>query len=494
MKGLRRIMLLRILLFSAATLLTIVSGFILVRRLDQLSYAAYQSLNKRASMIVLSVYVLYSLWIYRDVVVGRPGVYTAGLLLGVMSGAGVGLLGGATVYGLTGSLVGGLLAFVAVLFYSLWVNTGNMLDALRPVRIGVSRLLTRLTYSTLIVVTVYLLHLQLAGALASLALGYAAGLVLNVSWMRGRIPRSGLGDAVRLIVRVWAPRAKASIYMFLRSLLLSLDVFILLPLAGPGLVAAYFAYRIVSGMVYDAFNSAFSVLHRAGLKGSELSRLLKALRLAMAFPVVVLVYSAVYRVHVAYLVGTRYLWASPALILVNAAALVNLLHSGLTNAVLGFVREESVEEEGRIIGWMSKLFLYPAIFYILATLAAGLLSRLGALDTYRTLLFWLVGALVSRVLDHAVMPLFPSKVRGLSYKAMVREAYVPVGLYIVLALIASLAAPPPGPPVVRFIPEALKLGVGGSEALAIYGLLLLVFDADMRGLMGSVLRAGLRRA
>ncbi len=482
----RRILFLRTILYMLAAITSILSGFILVRRLSILDYAVYQTVNKRVRNYVQAASVTLQIWFFRDSLRSIPGTLEIGFLAGSLLGAVGGVIAGALVYGLTHSTAAAALAFTAMLAYSLWQIYWFMLDSLRPVRVGVVRLITRLSYGALVLALVYYLGRGLIGALASLTLGYLLGLALILASLRGRLVRaSSIRSAIETMRHIWGGRVRASLYRFLRLLLKSLDVMLAIPLAGSLVVAAFFAMNVIGGIIYESFLAAMSFLQSAGLRGAEKSQSYRALRLSLLIVTPLLTYASIYHVHIAYLINPKYAWASPLILIVSAAVLLDVTAAGIKNILLGEIRGLPLLEEARVIGSFYKRIMLPSPIY-LGVLLTLLLATRG--NPYHAAIAWALSLLAYMVLDTLLTITFRSPYNTVSPRECVSEVYKPFTLYLAAAIVASLLSPPSQPPSPHFISEVLILLRPGLQALALYAAIILVVSGEARQTLRQAIR------
>ncbi len=392
-----RIILLRTFFFLLGAVLTIVSGIVIVRKLTVNEYAIYQIVNKRLALMAMGVIQIIDLWIFRDVARLFKGSLLASLKVGLLVGTLLSAVSGVYIYDISRDHIVSIMSATAILTYTMWLISINILDAVRPVMVSIQRLLTRLTYVGLVVLLVYLLARGLIGSLTALITGYAVGVVLTYFWTKKRIEFK-LEDVASVSIRelLDLERIRAGVYRGLMMVFASLDAVLVLKFLGSLVVSAFFVLRLVMSILSESVNISLRYLQYAGLKGDMAKNLLFLLRIELAIVVGPLVFIAYYNDHTIYVLNPSYIWIAPLIVIVSIESIVRLLTSGVMNILLGEIRSRDVEEAYyirkyfRIRFWLTIMY----IIYVAVLAYAYVQGSLQGTD-YSFIKLWISGSLVA---------------------------------------------------------------------------------------------------
>ncbi|GAB6148576.1 hypothetical protein JCM10135_11180 [Stetteria hydrogenophila] len=333
----------------AALLASAAASLVLVRRLDPASYAAFQTLTRRVSLVAGFFIGVFGFWAYRYTAQGVEGAVGAGVLVAALAGVIASAAGFAVAGWLGLGLPASLLASAALGAFTAYQGLLNLVNAARPLRHPVLQLFYRVFYSLCVILLVYYLGGGLAGALASVALSASAAAVLAARWLRGRLERlrGGLRGYLAL-VREWAKGSSASLPSSLARLVNALDVAIAYPLGGGLVVAAYFAVRAPFTLAVEAVAAASVYLTGFLLGGGRVESAVGTLRLTLIPAAFISGYALANAGPVLYLLNPGYSWASRALRLTAAAAYLDVLSKVLLNILGGTVGGRVRESMGEL--------------------------------------------------------------------------------------------------------------------------------------------------
>jgi hypothetical protein len=347
-------------------LITAAASLILVRRLDPIAYAAFQTLTRRIVVIARFPLGVLGFWIYRYVAQGVKGSMGAGVIVSIATGAFSAMIGFLAAWWLRLKTETAMLASAALGVFLAYQGLLNIVNAARPLRHPLVVFTYRLLYSLGAVILVYFLHNGLEGALASLAVAAMAAALLSAAWLRAKTYTQPLPLREYLaLIAEWIRGSSASIALTLGMLIASLDAIVAYVLSNESVVAAYFVARIPFSLVIDAFSIASMYLAGFLLSGGDVRDAALSTRLTLLMVAFVSGYLAANPASMIYLLNPSYHWASNAIAVMAIAAYLDVLSRGLLNTLTGTIKGRVAESVGqlRVIGL--KLTLANVLYLLL---------------------------------------------------------------------------------------------------------------------------------
>ncbi|ALL01983.1 hypothetical protein Pyrde_1940 [Pyrodictium delaneyi] len=471
--------LIRGLLYAVALLVNAVASVVLVRRLGVQDYALYQTVMKRVTRYAAGLPGLYGLWLYRYTVQGVRGAAATGLLLSLASGLVAAVVGYSAAAQLGAQPGTALLAAFASAAMVVWTGVRVAVDAARPLRVAMAVLMQRLLYSILVLVLVYFMRLGVGGAFAAPAASYTAVTILGLLWLRSRgvLVWPGLRRVLG-IAWEWMRRAYVTAIGNAAVVLHALDVVVAYALSSSGVVAAFFAITNIFMLVTEAARNSFVYLQGFVLSTRDYVSAANAVRIAALLASPLLVYAAVYPLHLVYLLNPVYSWAAPAAPIAAAASLTLMIAMGVFNLLAGLVEEDG-RSGRRLAGLYSVLLVASAGYLVL--LGAGLLlagTRRGEA------IAWALAFLARSLIILILLAVYaPQSIRSVLYRPLLWGLIV----YPLLAVLAALVFPPRSAPSPRFWETFWAVAPSAAGALLLYVALVLFVDVWARGLARAAL-------
>lgn len=489
-----RIILLRTFFFLLGAILTIVSGIVIVRKLTVDEYAIYQIVNKRLALMAMGVIQIIDLWIFRDVARLFKGSLLASLKIGLLVGTTLSVVSGIYIYDISRDIIVSLMSATAILTYTMWLISLNILDATRPVMVSIQRLLTRLTYVSLVILLVYLLAKGLIGSLTALITGYAVGVVLTYLWTKKRIEFK-LEEVTSVSIRelLNLERIKAGIYRGLMMIFGSLDAVIVIKFLGSLVVSAFFVLRLIMSILSESVNISLRYLQYAGLKGNRAKNLLFLLRMELAIVAGPLVFIAYYNDHTIYVLNPSYIWISPLIVLVSVESVVRLLTNGVMNILLGEIKSRDVEEAYYIQRYFRIRFWLTIMYIIYVVVLAYAYTKGLLLDTdYSFIELWILGSLVTWI-GHLVSYMTVEEFRKrLPLRLLSSNVLGYLLLYVVAAIVIVQFIGPGSAPSPYFWEEVSILLKPAIIYYTIYLAIIVVLDQEIRKTISLVIKEKMR--
>lgn len=480
-----RIMVIRILFFFLSAIITIVSGMILVRKLSLAEYALYQVINKRFTLITLGIINVIDIWIFRDVARLYKRSLLASIKIGFLSGIVLAILTYSYVNTISEDFIISTLSGLAIFIYSLWLVALNVLEATRPVIVSIHRFATRSIYVILIILLVYIFKEGIFGALSSLLTGYFLGVILAYYWIKKRVDIS-LSEVHSTNIRELLDRNRITTGVFrgLIYILSGLDVIVVLNFIGNIVVSAFFVLKLIHGIILEAFNSSFRYLQYAGLKGESASNLISLLKLVLAIVIGPLAFMSIYSIHVIYLLNPQYEWIAPLVWLISIQVTMDLLSSGLSNILMGEIRERGSSEAYSLKSYFRARFIVTLLYLGYVLLLVGLdKSNLISMDGYTFMILWLLGLLLfsfGNFISYYAVKWFRSI---MPMKTIARNIISYIVMYSIVGVLISIVIGPRSSPSVFFWKE-LSILIGPALVFyIIYLLLVIFFDKDIRNII-----------
>jgi hypothetical protein len=469
---------LRTVLTFLALLVTAASSIVLVRKLDPASYAAYQSLTKRATRYAYPVYGVFAGWIYRYAAQRVPGTISATICV-----AGAASLAGSLAAVVVSAKLGlhaasVVSALLALGLYTAFAVLQIPMNAVRPVRFSVATLAYRLMYSSLVVLLVYLAGAGLLGALLSVVVAASVGVGLQLLWLRG-LDSFGGGCPTGLL-KEWLRGVHVTLLGVLASLVASLDIAAAYPLAGSTVVAAYFASIALLALFREAVGTGIGYISAYVLGGGSSQTALSALRLSLLATASLVGYALAYPDHLIHLLNPQYAWASAAVRVASAAVYVGLLASGYISLATGLIRGR-VEETSRELAKINAAILLSQAFYLVLVVMGLYVLEDPALETA----WWASSLLLSSIVTASVGLLYLS---GDARSGALDVAKWSV-VYLAAALASAAVAAPRLAPQRRFWDEVVVLIPSVAVHLTLYVLIVAGLDAFARKVLRRVPQA-----
>jgi hypothetical protein len=247
----------RTLIFLLSAILSSLTGFIIVRKLDPVSYAAYQSFTKRVIQYIAMTTVFYEIWLYRDFIRRVSGFRKTVKLYAIIAGIVGGSSGFLLVYWISQDVIAGMLALLAGSILGVRSPYMLALDAVRPLRAPTIRVIQRSLYFLLAILLILYLKLGLNGALLSFLAGVSAGFVLTLRWLAEHpswVEHEKGGRSFSLLKL----RLKASIARMFSYFIPNVDVPLAYYITGnPLLISAFFAARLIPFTLLDIVRNMF---------------------------------------------------------------------------------------------------------------------------------------------------------------------------------------------------------------------------------------------
>ncbi|MEB3760043.1 MAG: hypothetical protein GSR81_04255 [Desulfurococcales archaeon] len=480
-----RIMVIRLLFFFLSAIITVISGMILVRKLSLAEYAVYQVINKRFTLITLGIINVIDIWIFRDVARLYKKSLFASIKIGFLSGILLAILTYLYVNTINGDSIVGILSAFAIFIYSLWLVALNVLEATRPVIVSIHRFVTRSIYVISIILLVYILKEGIFGALSSLLMGYFIGVILAYYWIKKRVDiRLSEVHSTNIRDLLDKNRITTGIFRGLIYILSGLDVIVVLNFIGNIVVSAFFVLKLIHGIILEAFNSSFRYLQYAGLKGESASNLISLLKLVLAIVIGPLAFMSIYSTHVVYLLNPQYEWIAPLIWLISIQVTMDLLSSGLSNILMGEIRERGSSEALSLKMYFRARFIVTLSYLCYVIVLVGLdKSNLIAIDRYTFMILWLLGLLLSsfgNFISYYAVKWFRSI---MPLKTIARNILSYIAMYSVVGLLLSFVIGPRSSPSVFFW-EELSILISPALIFYIFYLLLIIFfDKDVRNII-----------
>ncbi len=477
-----RIVVLRLVFFTISALMTVITGLIIVRKLGVEDYAIYQSVNKRLVPILSGILGLIDLWLYREAARKVRTIFAAGTYASLVIGLIGFVIGGVFVYSLTSNVMLASLAGSTLLAFSLWLAYTRMLDATRPVKVSLQKVITRLVYLVLVILLVYLYRMGVFGAFISLFMGYLLGAILSVVWIL-KVIKPKREDFLKPTLRLLYGynRYKIGLLSAIRRIVANADVLIVLKAAGSLVVSTFFALRVLAGMVMDVIPATLSYLHMAGLKGTSTRDLLFTIRIILAIIIGPLVYASIYHLHVAYLLNPQYAWASAVIVIFSIDAFFRVVLIALENLYFGIVRERGIEESEELYSYHLRVVSVVVVYLlIIGFMSVSYMAGLMSLDEKLVLYGWSIMGLAS-ALGMTYVVLSRRLVREtLSSRVLISEIAVPSIIYGAIGVVYSLFVKPQVSPSIYFWEELRILAEPAIVFYIIYLITIFFADSELR--------------
>ncbi len=465
------VVLLRSILQLIAVTLSIVSGVILVRRLDPYSYALYQTIIKRVSSYIGGFIGSFGIWIYRYSVQNIKGTFKALSTLSIVTAIAGFLVSFFSALLLGTSFSIAILAGFAVAIFLSRIPLITSLDATRPVKFTLEAVIERLIFSILIIVLVYLLGLKVFGAFVSVIVTFSIGYGLAFYWLRDRI-KSDI-DRKLAVLKEWLRESHVPILGWISSLIHNLDVIVAYMFASSDVVAAFFATRLPSSIIQEIIGTGLRYLHGYVLSKKDFLSAINALRVLIFLSSPVLAYIMVYPKHLIYLLNPAYEWAYEAVRVIALASLLTIISSGVSQIVIGLVSEEGAAASNKLLR-LTLISLGTSITYF-AIVSLGL--YIATIKEYE-IFYWSIAMLISTLITFIVFSTLLSKRVGVN--VLLKSLMLPFIAYSTIGLVSALIFPPQTTPSKVFWNEALIVAKSGLPALAFYTIVVIIIDSFIR--------------
>lgn len=477
----------RIMLYGAALVLNIAVSILLARRLSDVSYAAYQYATKRIITYATVPIGLFGVWMYRYLVTRRRGSFAAGLVLSLLSGLMGIILGFALEYveAKVGLLVA-VAAGVTIMLQSIMGGLTTMMDAVRPLRLGLLLLIYRLLYSMLIILALYVEAPSLLHVFIATSISISIATALGFRWLYEALGGKAI-EAPWSVLSEWARTSRPLIIAYVTGFVASLDATIAYPLAGPNVVAAFFIAAAVATLVRESSNTGLRYLHAYVLTTNDIVGGLKSAFLVTILAVPLLIYAAVHPLYIIYVFNYSYSWASLALTIFMLTAIIEIVNGGLSNIVMGSISEVGEESLPKFERLNIMTSTSSLIYIVLLALVLALLrGKAAAVLLIAWSLIYMARFIIS-------VTIYYYKFIPDNGKAVIKSYAKRLLAYVVLALILSFLFKPLEPPSRGLLKSIYVLAEMGLPYLAAYYGLVILIDESLRATATRLLRSNLRR-
>ncbi len=483
-----RIVVLRLVFFTISALMTVFTGLIIVRKLGVEDYAIYQSVNKRLVPIVSGLLGIIDLWLYREAARKVRTIFAAGTYVALIIGLIGFVIGGVFVYSFTSNIILGSLAGSVLLTFSMWLAYTRMLDATRPVKVSLQKVITRLLYLVFVTILVYLHRMGVFGAFISLFMGYLLGAVISVVWLL-KVIKPKREDFLKPPLRLFYGynRYKIGLLSAIRRIIVNVDVLIVLEAAGSLVVSTFFALRVLAGMVMDVIPATVRYLHMAGLRGTNTRDLLFTIRIILAIIIGPLVYASIYHFHVAYLLNPKYAWASAVIVIFSIDAFFRVVLIALENLYFGTVRERGIEESEELYSYQLRAVLVVNAYLIgIVFMSVSYMVGFLSLDEKLVLYGWSILRLASALGSMYVVLSRRLVKEVLSSRTLIKDIAVPSIIYGAIAVLYSLFIKPQVSPSIYFWEELRILAEPAILFYIMYLITIFLVDSELREFLLSL--------
>ena len=477
-----RVVVLRILLYGLALVVSIGTSIMLTRRLSAADYAAYQFATKRIIQYATAPLAFFGLWMYRYLAVRRRGSLEASLVLVVLTMAlGMAIATVLEHYEARLGLATSLAAGFAILAQGFMLGLSTPLDAVRPVRNALSTLIYRMIYFAALVVALYLLEPSMVTVFVATGLAMAVVGIMEYEWLVGAVGRSSLKDGIE-VLEEWARTSAPLAISYVAGFVASLDVSLAYPLMGYQVVAVFFVATAIVTLVREAANTGLRYLQLYTIRTGGYAQAVRSLGFVFVLVVPFLAYLVVYPRYVVYVYNPVYAWASEVVAIFLVTAIVEVLNAGVANIVLGTVRDvgpESVNRMTRIASVTSA----SSLVYI--GLLVGLAIALRGLGPVALAYGWAF-AYMARYLTSVATNyyLLNRDARAELRRSAARE----MAPYTALAFALAFVIRPWFPPAKELIDAVIVLLEPGALFLIVYYLVVFLTNARFRRYADALLQ------
>ncbi|MGC9111992.1 hypothetical protein [Acidilobus sp.] len=477
----------RIVLYGAALVLNIAVSILLARRLSDVDYAVYQYATKRIITYATIPIGLFGVWMYRYLVTRRRGSFTAGLALSLLSGLMGIVLGFALEYveAKVGLLVA-MAAGVTVMLQSIMGGITTMMDAVRPLRLGLLLLIYRLLYSLLIILALYVEVPSLLHVFIATSISISIATALGFRWLYEALGRKAI-EPPWSTLNEWARTSRPLIIAYVTGFVASLDATIAYPLAGPNVVAAFFIAAAIATLVRESSNTGLRYLHTYVLTTSDVAGGLRSTFLVAMLAAPLLIYAAVHPLYIIYVFNYKYSWASMALTIFMITAIIEIVNGGLSNVVMGSISEVG-EESLPKFERLNIMASVPSLIYVVMLAAALAVLKGEAVAVLITA--W---SLVYMARFMISVTIYYSKFVSGYGKSVIRSYAGKLLAYAALAVLLSLLFKPLEPPSKGLLRSIYVLAEMGIPYLAAYYGIIVLIDKGLRATAARLLKSSLRR-
>ena len=470
-----RVVVLRILLYGLALLVSIGTSIILTRRLSAADYAAYQFATKRIIQYATAPIAFFGLWMYRYLAVRRRGSLDASLILVALTMAlGMSIATILEYYEARLGLAASLAAGFAIMAQGFMLGLSTPLDAVRPVRNALSTLIYRMLYFAALMVALYLLEPSIVTVFVATGLSMIIVGFMEYEWLVGTVGRSGLRDGVEVLGE-WARTSAPLAISYVAGFVASLDAMLAYPLMGYRVVAVFFVATAIVTLVREAANTGLRYLQLYTIRTGDYAQAVRSLSFVFVLAAPFLAYLAVYPRYVVYVYNPVYAWASEVVAIFLVTALVEILNAGVSNIVLGTVRDVGPETLGKMTR-IASVTSVPSVIYV--GLLVGLAAALKGLGPLALAYGWAF-AYMARYLASVAANyyLLDRGVRAELRASAVRE----MAPYAALAFALAYALRPWSPPSRELVDAVIVLLEPGILFLAVYYSIVFLTNTRFRG-------------
>ncbi len=471
-----RLVSLRVLMYATALLLNILSSIVLARRLSQLDYAAFQFATKRIITYATVPLGIFSIWMYRYLVVRRRGSFEAGLAIAFITAVlGVAL---GFIIELLEARVNAYIAVaagLAVMGQAALGSINTMLDAVRPLRLALLTLVYRLVYSITIVIVLYVITPSLLYAFIATSVIATLSALLGLKWLVEALGSSfNLRDAASTLSE-WLRTSHPLLIGYAMSFLASLDATVAYPLVGSDVVAAFFVASSVATLVRESSNTGLRYLHSYVMRTRDVVGGIRSLYLILTLAIPLLVYAAVHPIYIIYVFNFRYTWAAEAFTVFMLTAIVEIINGGLSNISMGVIGEVGPSSVQRFTRLMS-ISSIPNVIYLAGLVVAFVVLR--GMPDYVAILAWSAVYMARFILSVLLYYFKFIDAKGRAYLRAL--AYRRLTAYIVVSAVLALAIRPWERPQVGLLRSIEVIVPPAAIYLSIYYLIVLLLDRELR--------------
>jgi hypothetical protein len=465
---------------------------LVVRRLSSTDLGTWQWINRIVSYALLPA-ALINFWSARSIARDSKTSRTALILNGALS-LPVLLVYIALIPSMANYIQASTLIFiVSAAFIPLYYLTQAMTTiagSTEPQHIGYSTIFFDSSKVIAAFILVFILQFMLTGAVLSVEIA----LVIQIAFLTAFMAKYLHGGFKRETARQWVSRSWLSGYLSQSTFLLTLDIIIVVGLAGSQgtLILAYYTVAAVIGALVGLASSLTTGLYPKLLKSGGARDVEVVLKLTLLFGVPMFVGTMLIVGPLLYLYGSKYMIVDMMTRILAASTFIDLISSIADSVLLGTVNVDRGKPEFKELA-KSRLFLIPSI-----NLAMGLCYLVSlffvltfsisnfSLGPSQICVLWALVLLLVKIPFASYKFLFAKRVAKFSIPGKAIAKYSIGAAVMALVLIYCLQFVVYGS-FYQFLIYPLGLvGVGAAT----YTITLAVIDKDFRQLLKIILRVG----
>jgi len=465
---------LRTFFYLLAVLTSIVSSFVLVRKLPPSSYGVFQLISRRIAGYTALPVQLLGFWAYRyeaeklgggRCLIQFAAAYTVpALALGFAVSQLLGLQGLAM-----------LLTALLLSSRPLQAAVQTLLSSLRPVRYSIAILLYRLVYGLAIIALVYLASRGLEGALAAALLATVLASLVGYGWVKklllgGRSCRRLLGEWVRAVHTPALAHATSTIA--------SLDAVIAYTFWGPETVAAYFAISIPATLVVEVVSTGLSYIPAYALATGDVETAYKTARILSTAAVALLAYLAAHPWWTTLLVNPAYQWATIPATIIAVARIIDILNASL-NTIYSGVQKGGVKASKKL----SKLNMYTLTISTAYTATLATTLHL-AKNREEALAAWTLATLATSIANLTLLAKLLEREGSITARET-RKTIAKTIAYTVVGLTLATQLPPKQPTTPKLV-HVVEAAIPTLPAYMLVYAVIYIVDPETRTLLAKI--------